>query len=823
MTTSHSCNPAWDQAERQVRAWAARTGLVTDDTTARRLARMGQGRLAGWLAPQAGPAELELLAQWGAFIALVDDEFDQDGASPEQARALLDRLLDVLDGVDSTGHPVAAVRALADLWPRTTVSTVPGWHRRFRERYRQFAEATCTELRLRHSGQRLGLADYLALRRHTITALPVLDLVERTRPEASELEELREITADLIAWTNDLGSARRELAEGTENLVGVLAREHRCSPLAAAAEARAMLADRMADFDRASTAAATEFSAAERVELIRRVRDGSLAWQRETHRNTADATPIDGGERGVRALARHLSVAVDATGMVEDRCGSRVLESTLLLSLLRATASHPHEQEQLTRFLRARRPAADPIDALLIDACLDPTATAEHALDRAAGLSVAVSRGTAGRGSLKTVMLRTVLHLLCGCALDQRDAPPSTPPEGITTFTDVHLLATRTIHAHAGERAHAVSDAERERLVALLGRGRNRLLWEASATTHLLGLHAVRTFRPRTPVLADGLLRLALALNADGGLPFLDSQDLWLTAVAGLAFLDDETLRPYTPRMSDLVASWQAVDGGWPFATGMHQTDVDTTTRCMEFLHATEPDRHRATLARATAYLTGIAGPDGGFPTWVRGDAPDLDMTAGAILALAPEPARHRGLLAGAARFVLDAQLPDGTFERSWTVSESSAILRALDAVHALPAPSVALAERIAAATARSVARLHDTQHHDGGWGQVPDRPSDVLSTAQAVPVLARHGNPAAVARAVAFLLVNQDSDGGFSSVPDQVGPRPLPFDYPVLTDIHTLAALHRAGVPSPTVLGPARRHRSRYAELDARIQGMVL
>jgi hypothetical protein len=46
------------------------------------------GRLAGWLAPEAGLAEL---GEWGAFIALVDDEFDQGGATPEQARALLDQ------------------------------------------------------------------------------------------------------------------------------------------------------------------------------------------------------------------------------------------------------------------------------------------------------------------------------------------------------------------------------------------------------------------------------------------------------------------------------------------------------------------------------------------------------------------------------------------------------------------------------------------------------------------------------------------------------------------------------------------------------------
>ncbi|MEU6718399.1 prenyltransferase/squalene oxidase repeat-containing protein [Nonomuraea sp. NPDC046802] len=761
----------------------------------RRLARMGQGRMAGWLAPQAGPAELGLLAQWGAFIALVDDGFDRHGQSPEQVRALLDQLLDVLGGADGTRHPVPAVRALTDLWERTKVSARPGWSRRFQALYRDFAEATCTETRLRACGEQLGLDDYLALRRRTITVLPVLAVVERTLPAASELDGLRNTTADIIAWTNDLRSAPQELDEGTENLVGVLARHHRCSRSEAAARVRVMLAERMDDFDRAAHD--------DRAAPIRQVRNGSLAWQRETHRNPAGSgMTADDHERGVRALAQHLAVAVDATGTVDDRCGSRVLESTLLLALLREQGIEPGEQDRLTRFLKERRPGASPVDALLIDACLDPAGMADRAPDMAAGLPTAASGGTTGRGRLKAVMLRTVLHVLCGSPLDHRDAPPPTGPEGITTFTDVHLLSTRIIHAHACGRSHAVTDAERDRLVSLMSSGRDRVLWEASATTHLLGLHAVRTFRPDAQVLDDGLLRMCLAINADDGVPFLDSQDLWLTAVAGLAFTGEDTLAPYVPRMADLLASWQAPDGGWPFATGMRQTDVDTTTRCMEFLHAADPIRHREALEKATRYLTGIADPGGGFPTWVRGDAPDLDMTAGAILALAPQAARHERLLVGAVEFVLNAQLSDGTFERSWTVSESSAILRALDALHAIPAATTGLAARIAAATARSVARLVETQNPDGGWGRLPDDPSDVLSTAQAVPVLARHGDPLSVHRAVTYLLDQQDPDGGFTSVPDQVGPRPLPFDYPVLTDIHTLSALRRAVCLPPCSAG---------------------
>ncbi|MDX3524620.1 hypothetical protein [Streptomyces scabiei] len=122
------------------------------------------------------------------------------------------------------------------------------------------------------------------------------------------------------------------------------------------------------------------------------------------------------------------------------------------------------------------------------------------------------------------------------------------------------------------------------------------------------------------------------------------------------------------------------------------------------FLHAADPDRHHDTLHEATTYLTGIAGPDGTLPTWVRGDAPDLDMTADAVLALAPHASQREHLLTGALEYVLDAQLPDGTFERSWTVSESSAILRALDALHAVPPANEDLAARIAARIAAATA-----------------------------------------------------------------------------------------------------------------------
>lgn len=858
-----TCNPDWDRAQRHARQWAVRVGLATTAPEQLRLDRMGQGRMAGFVAPRADSAELALVAQWGAFIALVDDSFDQDAAGGEPVRVsgLLDALMGVLEW-DSPppGRAAPAVGALADLWRRTTPATSPLWARRFTDHYRQFADATCEEVAARANRTPVGLAAYLRMRRQTITVLPMLDLLERgfTTQEPA-LDPLRDATADIVAWTNDLNSAAREASDGHENLVPVLAREHGVTHHEAAAVARDMIGDRMEDFDSIATSvlatAACRQSLQARIDVVETFRDGSLAWQGETQRNRfAESSPASGTPtphvfvtglyapvRGSTSLdvsidraARRLSLAVGPAGDIPDRCASRVLESALLLALLRATGTHGLQQAQLTSFLQSRRADADEIDALLIDACMNPAGTAGRAREAVRAAAPGLRRGTGGRGHLKTVMLRTVLHLLCGAPLEEADLLPATAADRITTYTDVNLLATRMICARAVGRPHFVTGAERERLVSSIASGRSRLLWEAGATTHLLALHAIHGFRPSHPAVADGILRMTLAQNPDGGMPFLDSQDVWLSAVAGLACVSGRQHQPLTRRMVDFVAACQADDGGWPFASGMIQTDLDTTTRCVEFLRAADPGRYASHLERATRYLLTMAGPTGGFPTWVSGDAPDLDMTAGAVIALAPAQARCGEVLHRAVEFILDAQESDGTFERSWTISEPSGILRALDALHAVPGLSARLRERVATATARALAHLASTQNGDGGWGQCQQAPSDVLSTAQAVPALARYGDGQMAHRGIDYLLSRQNADGGFTSVPDQTGPRPLPFDFPVLATIHTLSALHsgvalgprtipqRPRVPRRRSAGSSQRGPN-WSALGARMQGLLL
>ncbi|MFJ8935067.1 hypothetical protein ACIRL0_05020 [Streptomyces sp. NPDC102365] len=806
------CGEWWHRAEHGVRAWAERWNLVDDAHQAARLAGAGHGRMAGWVAPAASPAELELLACWGAFIALVDDGFDRrpGGASVSEVRAVLDPLLGVLTGDRSqaaAGTPLVA--ALEDLWQRTLVGTAPGWPARFTASYAAFVDASCEEARWREERYAPSVDEYVALRRRTITVAPLLLVAERHWEACPRAEAVHDVCADVVAWTNDVFDAGSD-QPAEESLVGVLARRRGVGRGEAAVLARAMIEERLDHFETAAahltaSAAHTTDAAGARTGRLRTFLRGAVAWQYESrrYRTTLPAQPVphpvvDPVEEATVRLERRLTLAVAPGGALPDRCAGRVLETALLLALLRARGTHHGEQRQLTRRLDERRPAADPLDALLIDATLRPHLLPADAADAAAPFADGLVSSTGSRGRLKRSMLHAVLHVLGALRLSDEDIPDAVPTQGLSTFTLVNLLAVRVIYAQATRFPQTVSAGERFHLADVLQDTGGRLLWEGSAATHLLGLNALQSCRPGHTLIGRAVTGLLLARDRDGGMPFLDSQDVWLSAVGGLAFLARPALRPYTVRMGSFVAAWQAPDGGWPFAGGIRQSDVDTAARCMEFLHALDPHRYRPQLTRGADYLTAKAGPDGALPTWQHGDTPDLDMTAGAILALAPLGPRHAPLISAATRFVLDAQHPDGTWPASWTLSEPSVILRAVDALRAASRTPGTDPARLTGAVARAVARLALTQHADGGWGHTPTDDSDALSTAQALPVVARYGPPHVTAAATAHLLSRQDRTGSFPAPADQTGPRPLPFDYPVVADLHALTALTRTASDGP-------------------------
>lgn len=103
---------------------------------------MRLGKLAELAVPEASDADLELTAQWAAFICLVDDRFDRSRVDirPEEVASLFTRLLNVI-----TGGPAGSVsgieQALDDLWRRTAPRMSTQWRERFVADYRDFALA----------------------------------------------------------------------------------------------------------------------------------------------------------------------------------------------------------------------------------------------------------------------------------------------------------------------------------------------------------------------------------------------------------------------------------------------------------------------------------------------------------------------------------------------------------------------------------------------------------------------------------------------------------------------------------------------------------
>ncbi|MEU0116360.1 hypothetical protein ABZ137_22365 [Streptomyces bobili] len=289
-------------------AWAQDLGLVAGVFEEKRLVAMRLGEFAGLTVPGASAGDLELTAQWAAFICLVDDRFDRSWVDvhPEEVASLFNRLLKVLTGSGTAGSGSGMEQALDDLWRRTAPRMSTQWRERFVADYRDFALATCEEAAGRTNQIRPGLSDYVLRRRRTITALPMADILECTAdatwPVLSAGEDivdaLRLAAADVAGWTNDLVSAEDDLREDRDNLLTVLGRERGCSLPSAREQVIGMRSDRVRQFHAlAASLTATAAPGIERDGVRRYVAAlgsfvaATLHWLDVTHRFDARWSP----------------------------------------------------------------------------------------------------------------------------------------------------------------------------------------------------------------------------------------------------------------------------------------------------------------------------------------------------------------------------------------------------------------------------------------------------------------------------------------------------------------------------------------------------
>ncbi|MDH6709523.1 hypothetical protein P3T27_006271 [Kitasatospora sp. MAA19] len=297
-------------ASEAVLRWARQMGLAAGISEERRLAAMRLDVLAGRALPRGGTADVELTAHWAAFVCWVDDQIDRRGLGSvpgelERFTTSLRRVLTCDAATSAADAPQAVV--LAWLWERTAAGMSDRWRKRFTADYRDFLDACEEEVAARRSGTRLPLADYVELRRRTITLLPMLNVLERTGHAHlvedplvdAQLRDLRWALADVAGWANDLASQVQDAAAGQDNLVSLIARRDDCPTDQARARVAAMIEQRRAEFRATALALRTTPTLPQPqlrelrryVDLVETFMAATLHWLASTGRFALDDEP----------------------------------------------------------------------------------------------------------------------------------------------------------------------------------------------------------------------------------------------------------------------------------------------------------------------------------------------------------------------------------------------------------------------------------------------------------------------------------------------------------------------------------------------------
>lgn len=505
------------------------------------------------------------------------------------------------------------------------------------------------------------------------------------------------------------------------------------------------------------------------------------------------------GHRAVAAraaLVDHVGTRVGPDGAVRDPCRSRIFESALMLRLLRLECVHPEVQGRIVQYLDGERGGRelDAFDKFLMAAALMGT-TAPDTSEVERQLSI----GERFASHRKRSMFRAVLALMGNGRFDDCREDDFAPDGPYQSWVRGEMIALKILHAVHLERRAWIKDEDIAVLTEVL---RQSPLQEHMVLRQILVLLALRSIPGQGSAVRTGIERVLAVQDRDGGFPFLTGMEIFCTAVAGLALAgaghgDARALA----RMADYLARQQQVDGGWAFGEGLEQTDVDDTVYCLEFLQSVRQRRYAGHASRAISYLLTLPGSDGGFPTFAAGATSEIAMTAAAVGALScATPPDHvpAEILCNGVRYILDHQRDDGTFERSWSLCETNAIFRVMAALrrfraHRAGEAAQPLEAGIDQVVARSLQYLRDAQNDDGGWGQAAGASSDVLSTSYALIALAQIGDRATLQSGLRYLIASQQPHGGFVSIPDQTGPRPIPFDVPILANVFALVAFDQA------------------------------
>lgn len=247
-------------ASRRSAQWALHHGLIDGEKAWLKLRAIRCGSCAAHTYPDASAEITELAAKLITWLFLFDDAYGE-GTNALDARELMETFASY-ETLLRTGRlpdaPTPFHRALSDLREEGARRATPQWLERFAASMSRYFGGCLLEFPLRRGNEIPSLVEYRRLRAWAIGIPPVLDLIELANEELllpeeaarEDLARLREETALLCAWVNDVYSYGKEKRDGDQlNLVGVLAHDRGLSEREAFEHAAAVFNDDLQRFN----------------------------------------------------------------------------------------------------------------------------------------------------------------------------------------------------------------------------------------------------------------------------------------------------------------------------------------------------------------------------------------------------------------------------------------------------------------------------------------------------------------------------------------------------------------------------------------------
>lgn len=215
------------KTEDHLKEWLQKYNLLDSEENLTRFTSARFTDLTGRTHWKASFEDLNLVTDWLGWLFFVDDYFDDTpaGRHPDAPRILLREALAQLPIPYHRTQPrTALLRALADLWERTTASSSETWQKRFVKHIVEYFDLVIWESKNRSMERIPNFPAFYDMRRKA-AGMVFVDLVEYVQHEElpsevlnnTAIQTLQTIAMDVTDWVNDISSLEKELSNGEVN------------------------------------------------------------------------------------------------------------------------------------------------------------------------------------------------------------------------------------------------------------------------------------------------------------------------------------------------------------------------------------------------------------------------------------------------------------------------------------------------------------------------------------------------------------------------------------------------------------------------------